>query len=495
MNMSPGITAADGVYAVDDVRAIDSATIAGGVAGYDLMCRAATFACNTARALYPEYRHWRVLCGSGNNAGDGSVVARLAAAAGLQVEVQYVSPPECLQGDAATAWRDAVAAGVEVTAFSGGIDADVELCIDALLGSGLSRPVEGAYREAVDALNAQPAPCVALDVPSGIHGDTGERLGAAVQAEATTTFVAYKPGLFLRDGPDHCGRLFFDSLAAPAAAYRDRAARFQLLGQHIVEACLLPRRRQAHKGDFGHVLVIGGGPGMPGAPRLAGEAALRAGAGKVSVLAHADNVAAISGARPELMCHAAGDTLPAALLAAADVVAIGPGLGTEAWGETLWRQVLDSNTPLVVDADALNLLAAEPRQRNDWILTPHPGEAGRLLGQPTAAIQHDRGAALAALQDKYGGCIVLKGCGTLVSRDGGVPFLCAAGNPGMASGGMGDILTGLIAGLLAQGLPAADAAAIGVFAHASAADAAATFGERGLLASDVLDEVRPWLNP
>jgi NAD(P)H-hydrate epimerase len=261
-------------------------------------------------------------------------------------------------------------------------------------------------------------------------------------------------------------------------------------------AAALPRRpRTSHKGDHGHVLVVGGGPGMPGAARLAGEAALRAGAGLVTVAVHPDNACSVT-ARPELMCVPARDA--AALepaLARATVLAVGPGLGRSEWARALFEAALASGRPAVLDADALNLLAQSPRRRDDWVLTPHPGEAARLLGRGTAEVQRDRLGAARELQSRYGGTVVLKGAGSLVQAPLGPPRLCDRGNPGMASAGMGDVLTGVIAGIAGQCGDLAHAAGAAVFVHAQAGDLAARRGERGLLAGDVIEQLRACVNP
>jgi len=266
-------------------------------------------------------------------------------------------------------------------------------------------------------------------------------------------------------------------------------------------ADVFPRRaRTAHKGSFGHVLVVGGNHGMGGAARLAGEAALRSGAGLVTVATRPANVSVVTGGRPELMCRGveSGDDLDE-ILERATVVALGPGLGQDKWAAELYARVVRAGRACVVDADALNLLAQTPSRRDDWILTPHPGEAGRLLGRDTAAVQADRPAALAGLTERFGGAVVLKGRATLVGQSGRRPFLIRAGNPGMATGGMGDVLTGLVAGLLAQcdrddgGLQRA--AAAGAWVHACAGDAAAEVGERGLIATDLFRHLRSCLNP
>jgi len=260
---------------------------------------------------------------------------------------------------------------------------------------------------------------------------------------------------------------------------------------------LLPaRRHNAHKGNFGHVLAIGGDDGMAGAVRLAGEAALRAGAGLVSVATRAGHVSALNAARPELMAHGVeGPQELEALLEHASVLALGPGLGQHAWGHALWYSALTAGKPAVVDADALNLLARDALPLPPGsVLTPHPGEGARLLGTQTALIGSDRFAAVRAIAKRYGATTVLKGAGTLIASAAGEVVACPWGNPGMASGGMGDVLTGVIAGLLAQGLDAWDGACAGVALHARAGDLAASGGQAGTLASDLFAPLRELRN-
>ncbi len=485
-----------GIYAVADVRRIDRAAIDGGIDGYELMCRAGRFALDTGLAEFGDGGRWLVLCGAGNNAGDGYVVARLARERGIDARVRYLSLPDRLDGDAARAFSDARTAGVPIEAFDGALDAGADLLVDALLGSGLDRPVAGRYAQAVEAANAHAAPVLALDIPTGLHGDSGATLGTAIDAAATATFVGRKSGLYLGDGPDRCGRLCYSSLDVPDSAFSACRPLMRLIPADLAARALPPRRLTSHKGDFGHVLLLGGGPGMPGAARLAGEAALRAGAGRVTAAVHPANAAAIPATRPELMCHAVGDVAAVeALLPSATVLALGPGLGRSDWSREVFAAARAADLPMVIDADGLNLLAAAPDRRERRILTPHPGEAGRLLQRSAAEVQRDRLGALADLEECYGGCIVLKGHMTLVSRPGRAPWLCTAGNPGMATAGMGDVLTGIVAGLLAQGLDTPTAAAVAVDVHARAADVAAAGGQRGLLASDLLAELRPRMNP
>jgi len=485
------------LYSVAAVREIDRTTIEDhGVPGYTLMTRAGEAALREATQRYPNARRWQIVCGAGNNGGDGYVVARLASQQGIAVSALALVDPETLTGDAATAWGDFVAEGGVVSPWSGELDAEADLLVDAVLGSGLERDVGGDFAAAVAAFNQHAAPVLALDIPTGINGDTGAVMGCAVKADLTVTFVGLKQGLYLGEAPGYCGRIRFAGLEIPEGYYADIDVSYRRIDAQFLENVLGPRARAAHKGDFGHVLVVGGGEGMPGAVRLAGEAALRAGAGRVSIATHPSHAAIIVASRPELMSHAVSspsDLEP--LLAKADVIAFGPGLGQSDWARALYEFLANDSRPAVWDADALNLLAASPTSAPKRVITPHPGEAATLLGTGAADIQADRPAALAALAEKYGGVAVLKGAGTLISSSTKAAALCTSGNPGMASPGMGDVLTGIIAAFVAQGLDLETAAAAGVEAHAHAGDHAASGGERGLIASDLLDELRAVLNP
>jgi ADP-dependent NAD(P)H-hydrate dehydratase / NAD(P)H-hydrate epimerase len=485
------------IYAVATVREIDRTAIeVEAIPGYTLMTRAGAAAVSEARDRFPDARRWQVVCGAGNNAGDGYVVARLAAGKGIIVSVIALVDPESLNGDAATAYGDFVADGGVVSSWSGQLDTEADLIFDGLLGSGLERDVEGEFALAVAAINSHAAGVVALDIPTGIHGDTGRVMGFAVRADLTVTFVGLKAGLYLTDGPDYCGEVVFADLGVPPKCRQGRGAEFRRIDDDHMQRTLPHRRRTAHKGDFGHVLIIGGGPGMPGAVRLCGEAALRTGAGLVSIATHPDHAGMILASRPELMSHGirdAGDLQ--ALLENADVVAFGPGLGKSEWARGVVELLREDDRPAVWDADALNWLAESPGFADQRVLTPHPGEAGRLLECSTSQVQADRRQALTDLRGRFGGVAVLKGSGTLVSSSSGVPWLCTAGNPGMAAPGMGDVLTGIVAALLAQGLNLEDAAAVGVTVHAQAGDLAAQAGERGLMASDLLAELRCVINP
>jgi len=485
------------IYSVATVREIDRTAIEDeAIPGYTLMTRAGAAAVSEARARFPDAKRWQIACGAGNNAGDGYVVARLAAAKGIDVSVIALVDPEALKGDAATAYGDFTAEGGAVTAWSGQLDTEADLIFDGLLGSGLERDVEGEFALAVAAINSHAADVVALDIPTGIHGDTGRVMGFAVRASLTVTFVGLKAGLYLADGPDYCGAVVFADLGVPPKCRQGREAELRRIDDDHMQRTLPPRRRTAHKGDFGHVLIVGGGSGMPGAVRLCGEAALRTGAGLVSIATHPEHAGMIVASRPELMSHAVRDAEDLrVLLEKADIIAFGPGLGQGEWARSLFELLREDERPAVWDADALNWLADSPGFTDQRVLTPHPGEAGRLLECSTAQVQEDRRQALTDLRGRFGGVAVLKGSGTLVSSSSGVPWLCTAGNPGMAAPGMGDVLTGIVAALLAQGLNLEDAAAVGVTVHAQAGDLAARAGERGLLASDLLAELRSVLNP
>ena len=485
------------IYSVAAVREIDRVAIEdNGIPGYTLMERAGAAAVSDARSRFPNAQRWQVICGAGNNGGDGFVVARLAAQDGIDVSVLALVDPATLKGDAATAYSEFVAAGGAVLPWTGVLDTNADLLVDAILGSGLERDVAGEFAAAVAAINAHPASVHAMDIATGINGDSGAVMGCAVVADLTTTFVGLKAGLFLGSGPEFCGEISFSGLEIDDECRATVDPVYQRLDDRLLAESLPPRARESNKGDFGHVLIVGGGPGMSGAARLCAEAALRAGAGRVSLATHPDHAALISAARPELMSHrvSEADELKS-LLEKADVVAFGPGLGQSDWARELFAVVVASEQAAVWDADGLNLLAMAPDARENRVITPHPGEAATLLEMGTAAIQADRRLAVDALAGRYGGVAVLKGAGTLISDESGVPFLCTAGNPGMAAAGMGDALTGIIAALIGQGLSLPAAAKTGVELHARAGDVAAAAGERGMLASDLIAALKSVANP
>jgi hydroxyethylthiazole kinase-like uncharacterized protein yjeF len=490
----------EAVYTAAQVRELDRYAIESlGIPGYTLMSRAGAAAFRVLRDAWPRARKIVVVCGPGNNGGDGYVVARLARAAGLDVSAVSVPDPQRLAGDARRAYDDFIAAGGSVASWHESVLDGADVVVDALFGTGLSRPLEGAVAAIVTAINSNGVPVLALDIPSGLHSDTGVVLGAAIRAARTVTFIGLKLGFYLGAGPDYVGRLAFDALDVPC----DALAHLPVAARRISEAEIprvLPRRpRTAHKGLNGDVVIVGGGIGMAGAARLAGEAALRSGAGRVFVATRPENVAAIVGARPELMCHGVRTAEELArLLARADVLAVGPGLGQDEWSRAMLEAVLSSDRPTVIDADGLNLLAqrgVDRGPRGRWVLTPHPAEAGRLLGITTAQVQANRLAAAQMLASRYASCVVLKGAGSIVAAPDALPALCDRGNPGMASPGMGDVLTGVVAAVMAQAHDLVGAVRVAVLAHAMAGDLAARRGERGLIASDLFEHLPTCLNP
>jgi len=477
------------LFTSEQTRAIDRRAIHElGIPGFELMTRASAAAFAMFRRRWPSARRLRVVCGAGNNGGDGYLVARDALASGLAVDLIALDAP---RGDDAVRAREAfVALGGQVRmldAWAALPPADA--IVDAIYGTGLNRAPEGAARDAIEAINASGVPVLALDVPSGLSADTGDCPGVAVRATATATFIVRKRGMFTHRAAVAGAIELFD-LDVPTLATDVPDARL------LVARALPPRPADSHKGSNGHVLAIGGDHGTGGAIRMAAEAALRTGAGLVSVATREENVLAMNAARPELMAHGVdGPQALEPMLGKASVLALGPGLGQAAWGHALWTTALDAGLPTVLDADGLNLLQAEPRPLPDKVvLTPHPGEAGRLLGIATASVQADRFSAVRELARRHAAVVVLKGNGSLIASPDGEISVCPWGNPGMASGGMGDTLTGIVAGLLAQGCAPYEAACLGVGLHARAADLAARAGQRGLLAGDVLEPLRRLVN-
>lgn len=485
------------LYTATQVRELDRRAIeVHGISGHELMRRAAASCWTAIQARSPTVGTIAIVCGPGNNGGDGYELAQLARRDGWSVRAYAIGgAPQA--GDAQRAYAAWCADGGKAEPFPG-VLADVDWIIDAMFGTGLTRALGDDAVGAVNAIaasRARGAKVLAVDVPSGLDATTGSVPSIAVQADITVSFIGKKCGLYTGRGPAIAGERRFDGLAVPAAAYSgvEQAARLQL--DTDLQSTLKPRARDAHKGDQGHVLIVGGNHGMMGAALIAGRAALRAGAGLVSLATRSSHAAALTAAQAELMCHGCEDAQQLRpLIDKADVIAVGPGLGTDGWARTLLSAVLESGKPLLLDADALNLLAAEPVTLTDAILTPHPGEAARLLGCSTVEIQRDRLAALQALEHRYGAVVVLKGAGSLISDDV-CPVICPYGNPGMGVGGMGDALTGIIAALRAQRLDVHQAAQTGVLVHALAGDRAALRGERGLLPDDLIGELRFISNP
>ena len=502
METSATFTLPRHLYTAEQVRELDRIAIeTQGIPGVQLMKRAGRVAFEAMLRAYPEVASVSVLCGSGNNAGDGYVVAALAAQRKIDVKVIQVGDIQKLGLDAKAALDYAKAEGVSFLPWSGDISLDTDVVVDALLGTGFNTcGIDGNFREAIEQINNSGRPILAIDIPSGLCANTGAVKDIAVKANHTITFIGVKRGLLTGRGPALCGSLQFDNLQIDESLQSSVVAEVSSLNLLSSSKVLSPREADAHKGDFGHVMVIGGDVGMGGAPLMAVEAAARVGAGLVSVATRPEHVAAILARRPEAMVSGvpSGQALEP-LLKRPSVLVVGPGMGRSAWSEQMLQQALNTELPLVLDADALNIISqgrlSTGGKRDNWILTPHPGEAARLLGCTTAEVQADRFAAVEALQQRYGGVVVLKGAGTLIAGSSVGIKLSSAGNPGMASGGMGDVLSGILGGLLAQGLTEIEAAEFGVSLHGTAADkVAAEKGQHGMLATDLVPALHLLIN-
>ena len=480
------------LYRVAQIRQAEQIAIQNlQIPSLQLMQSAGLAAFQILQQRWPQQKQISVFCGAGNNAGDGYVLASLAMKAAYSVEVFAIGAIDHLKGDALFCAQAFVQSGGVVKPWSADNWVPSGVLVDGLLGTGLNRQLDDNYVAVINAINAAELPVLAIDVPSGLQADTGCVLGTAIKADVTVTFVGLKSGLFTGQAADYCGEIIEADLDLPASIFNQLAVTANLLAK----SKLAKRHRCAHKGHFGHLLLVGGNHGYSGAIRLAGEAALRSGAGLVTIATRQSHSGLLNIGRPELMCHGVEDlSLLQALIDKASVIVIGPGLGQDQWARVMFEALLSTDKPCVIDADALNLLAQQVCRRDNWILTPHPGEAGRLLGGANSTITSDRFAAVSALQQRFAGVCVLKGAGSLIS-DGQQIFVSTTGNPGMASGGMGDVLSGIAGALLAQGLLLIDAAKLAVYVHGEAADRAVfDAGERGLLASDLLPYVRACLN-
>ncbi len=466
----------------------------------DLMARAGLAAWRLLLDRWPQAQRIGIVCGPGNNGGDGYVLAELARSSGRHVFVLRLHD-QVKPGASARAADAYLQAGGEVSTFIAD-DAlpQADVWVDALFGIGLHRALEGAAADIVAALNHdQTSPVLALDVPSGVDADTGFHDGPAVRAAVTLTFIAGKPGLYTGRGREAVGDVVIDTLGLVDHVFDDLEPAARIARPDALPLWLKPRARNAHKGHFGTVLCIGGDHGLGGAIALCAEAAHRAGAGMVSAATRAEHVPVLLTRCPETMAHAVESAVELqSLFDKASVVAIGPGLGGSDWSAAMLSAALDAGKPLVIDADALNALARRDAfALGDAVLTPHPGEAARLLGSDPAEVERDRIVSARRLAARFDCIVVLKGGGTVVMAPGEIPVIIDAGNPGMAAGGMGDVLTGVIAAVLAQHRQSHFEAAIcGALLHAAAGDAAARDGgERGLMPSDLFPQLRRLSNP
>ncbi|MEM1081640.1 MAG: NAD(P)H-hydrate dehydratase [Pseudomonadota bacterium] len=475
------------LYRAEQVREIDALCLKRlDIVGHELMQRAGLALFKRVQSRFADARSLSIVCGGGNNAGDGYVLGALARAAGYDVQLIALKPLDQLQGDAqraAQAFEEQGGTLLEksVVPLSGA------LVVDAMLGTGLDRAVDGLYLDWIDHINGANRPVIAVDVPSGLNADTGMPMGGAVRADLTVSVIGQKRGLITGLAGDYVGVLEWDGLGAPDSVYSEVSPDAYRLHECSLSQSLPPRQASTHKGDLGHVVVAGGDDQCPGAVHLAARAALMTGSGLVSVATRHAHALALAGSLPEAMWANAEafDSLDARV-DRADVIALGPGLGQSDWSVRLWHRLTQRDQPIVLDADGLNWLQQSPRACTGWVLTPHPGEAARLLQCSTAKVQQDRYAAVRALAQRFDAVIVLKGAGTLIADPAGQVCVCPYGNPAMATAGMGDALTGIIASLIGQGQTPLDAAINGVLLHALAGDHAAV-DRRQILATELID--------
>lgn len=461
-----------------------------------LMGRAAQAAFDSIAHYYPKSENFAVFCGAGSNGADGLYFAAIAALAGKSVRCFCTANIENLNEKQQKADAMAKEAGVSFISASQVITEDTDIIIDALMGLGCQGELSEDMQAIVELINNADLPVVSLDIPTGLNANTGAAAESSVIADLTISFIAPKIGCYMFRGPRLCGKLITHHLGIELHIIEEQDPVATLLSEKFIRQCLPKRKKEAHKGDYGHVLVIGGDYGMGGAVRMAAEAAMRTGAGSVTVATRPEHLNVVSGARPEIMCYEvrSGEDLEP-LIAKSKVIVLGPGLGRTDWAKSLFDTVVQSDVPKILDADALRLLSDNPLKRDDWILTPHPGEAADLIRHSCPDIQGHRLESVREIQMLYGGVAILKGHGTLVNDGKGVR-LCHAGNPGMATAGMGDILSGVLGGLVAQGLTLPQSAGVGVLVHARSADMAVQeMGERGLLATDLLPYLRVLVNP
>lgn len=494
-------TPATGLYTAAQVRAIDDYAINTlGIASFGLMTKAAEHALEAALQRWPEVKALRCFCGVGNNGGDGFVLAALARKRGLRVEVVMTSAPDKLRNDAQKAYLQALGAGVRFVQLNAlaKLDSHIDLVVDALLGTGQNRPPNAQLLELIENINALAVPVLALDIPTGLCADTGQLLGeAAVKAQLTVSFIGLKQGLLNDAAQAWVGDLVLTDLELPDQAYVQQTAKVTIFSDQQRKSYLPARLDNSHKGDHGRCLIAGGNTGYFGAALLSATAALRCGVGLQSVLSHPDHAVLYAQAQPEIMSRGFDpEHFDSRWLDQFDLIGIGPGLGQDDWAVSLCKVIFEAGKPLVIDADALNLMAqkrvALPVGAN-VVLTPHPGEAARLLEITTAEVQSNRMRCAQQLAEKYHATVVLKGAGSLVVNPEGEGYLITTGNPGLATGGSGDVLTGVICAMLAQNF--GEGVALGAYIHGFAADLAAESGQRGMLPSDVVNQLGTAVNP
>lgn len=490
-SLSQKLYRADQVRANEGKAAEDSRTDR-----FGLMLRAGKSIIAQAQILVPKLHNVLVVVGNGNNAGDGYIAAMEAIHLGYDVTLCAAEPAAQLNGDAEQAKQLFLQAGGHIQDFHEGALVGQEIIIDALLGIGLSGVLRPAFSRVVAAINESDIFTLAVDVPSGIDADNGVAIGDYVRADATLTFVGVKQGLVTGRGKQARGQLIFDDLGVGQSFANLVPTSTNRITLDAL-ATVPPREVNAHKGKSGRLLCVGGNKGTSGAIRMTAEAAMRCGTGLVKVFTHPDNQIIISAGRPELMVTS--DNLQANL-AWANTIVLGPGLGSDEWAEDTFKQVIEhcqkEDKPIVIDADAINMMNKHAASFNAscCIMTPHSAEAARLLEFSLSEVDANRYRTARFIADKYNAVCILKGAGTIIDNNKQT-WVCAHGNPGMATAGMGDVLSGILASMLSQRLERDHAACLGVCLHAKAGDIQAhENGQHGMLATDIIPTVRNLIN-
>ena len=460
-----------------------------------LIRRAAERALITLLDKWPKTKSIAIFCGRGNNGSDGLVLALFAKKIGLSVSVYLVDSDVSKGPEAQMCKEECVKNGLslqELNKFEGHCD----LVVDAIFGMGLNRPIEGVYSQAVSIINDSQKLVFSLDVPSGVDCSSGSIHGEAVRANFTLCFFGLKQGLFTGLGKANAGEVGLDTLGLEDTLKHRVDATARAISYSHLKGIFTPRDIASHKGNFGHLLILGGAPGYSGAALLCSSAAIRAGVGLASLGTHPAHSPFLTSGWPEIMCHGVSrvsDLIP--LFKKSSALAIGPGLSTKPWAAQIFETVEELGLPSVYDADALNLLAVTPSYRKSRVLTPHSGEAARLLDLKVDEVEADRFSAVSKISEKFGGTSLLKGPGTIIKRENEAPYVLLDGNPGLATGGMGDVLTGIIGSFLAQGFTLEESAVIGAAVHSRAGDLVAEkYGEVGIRPSELLDEIRSLIN-
>lgn len=490
----------DNLYSANTVRKIDQLAISElNNNAIKLMNRAGMAAFDELVQAFGQPSLITVFCGTGNNAGDGYILAARAAQKCIPVQVVELSNTEKFSDETLRARQYAIDNNARLIDFDPDLDIQQGVIVDCLLGIGYKGQLRQPYDQAIALINAAELPVLSMDIPSGLNPDTGAVEDNVVTADLTVTFIAAKQGLFTGKGPALCGEVIYHSLDIseqlfdrfqPSAKLSDLFELLELLPHFVGDE---------YKNQRGHCMIIGGDHGYGGAASMAAEASLRVGSGLTSVATQPQHVSSILARCPEIMaCGVMSGQQLEPWLEKPSVLVVGPGLGRSAWSEQLLQKAVASGLPMVLDADALNILAdgrVVKATDHAWVLTPHAAEAARLLNVSVAEVEANRFSAVQQIQQKYNAVVILKGPGSLIAADNQITKICPYGNPGMASAGMGDLLSGIIGGLIAQGLSLQDAAELGCCLHSAAADKLVDgSGYRGIAATDVLPHLHRFLN-